>query len=731
MEPSDVPETPSTPPPAASHHAPPEDAMSLTSTTSSPSDHECPISTRIKEVVRTRKLWLHKPPYHPDSPESEVKLQELAGELADAAGGDAAVTLTVLREVQARALQRIAERRAEAARLASTISVTGTLHLVGSSPAGASPPAAATTVPIAAAFSVETRGKDVRTEIEATALASLGPADQGNTELTVQIIAAGRLLRDDPTLGEQGWAPDVHRQGQPLRLTLLAKHTRLAPSLSASPGAAASPVARIRNAAVRLAQEGFADFDLSDAKTGRAVEVPPAARASLIAAIALHTKGRGLLATAADGGGAVASEVAAAALPFLTEADAAFEECRTGGGGALVDQIDNYGHLQLDIAWAYAVLGDVENLPDARQRLASAERSLVSKFERNFLALAEVAADQGKTLPPEVVQIARFWLLRGVAAHIAGDPTAAEVDFKRAALFFRGLQVDRDAVQSLIEMGATQRQAVAALRKAGGSLETAAHRLLDEEAEARERIRKREAQLRYGTTRNGSLVDPDAVATLCQMGFPKKAVLRAIKHTDNDTERALIELTTPPPTKVHRVEATSTLSGVDEVALGKMLSMGFAEGPAASALQATQNDVDAAVALASLGPTLPEMGIASNGKSNSHSTACAEGAESAHPLGNADFLDGVDGVDGLGDSDEEYEGDLGPSDMDAVDSAEALAEAERLRAEEEAYHEARDIIEEQLGQALRRVDLGDELGGALLDEELLLLTKYAGESLKI
>ena len=80
---------------------------------------------------------------------------------------------------------------------------------------------------------------------------------------------------------------------------------------------------------------------------------------------------------------------------------------QASGAGELLNKLDNYGHLQLDLCWVYALVGDPDYLPDAERRLAIAERVLVSKLDPGFLSMAEMHATTGGTLPPTVVQMAR------------------------------------------------------------------------------------------------------------------------------------------------------------------------------------------------------------------------------------------------------------------------------------------------------------------------------------
>ncbi|KAH8064022.1 hypothetical protein JL721_8421 [Aureococcus anophagefferens] len=152
----------------------------------------------------------------------------------------------------------------------------------------------------------------------------------------------------------------------------------------ALPGGAAvdepSEVDRLLDACDRLARDRA--FDISDGRSGRRVRVPPARRAAQAAA--LHARGK----RCGD---------AAAAIDFFLAADEAFDRVRAAAP-ALVDEVDNFGFLQLDLCRAYALLGDGARLDDAERRLAAAERSwpVLRHVARRG---ADVGARRGRRVP--------------------------------------------------------------------------------------------------------------------------------------------------------------------------------------------------------------------------------------------------------------------------------------------------------------------------------------------
>lgn len=456
------------------------------------------------------------------------------------------------------------------------------------------------------------------------------------------------------------------------------------------------PVRRIREAAEQLTATGFGDFELSDASTGRLVPVPPAARQALVTAIAMHARGRELLSGAcrAGAGAGAGAAVAAAveALEFLAEADACFERCRAAGTEALLAQLENFGQLQLDICWAYALLGDTDRLPDAEARLQVAERMIRRQVDSNFLTLAEVKAEQGHTLPPEVLPSVRLWLLRGIARRCRGDTVGARGDLERAALFLQALKVDQGAVSALLALGASRVQAVAALRRCGGDADRAAAELLAAAPRREAARRERKAQRKYGLVKDGSYVDPVLVQQLMGMGIEEEGAAEAVREANNDLAKALDVL------QAKRAEAERGSAGsaepVDELALASLLSLGFEEAAAEAALRAAGPGAGMEAALLQL-------------------TAAAEAASgSAAPAAPA--------------------AEAGAAATAGEPAASQAAEQERpakaartaQREQDEALEEARRVVERELGGCLRRKDMEDDVAGAWLEEEEALLQQH-------
>jgi len=573
----------------------------------------------------------------------------------------------------------------------------------------------------------------------------------------LKLISSGKALQEnDMSLQQQGWLSDQDRGGKPLKVIFIASGVAVAtassdtcarvdstPSTSVANGdvsfAGASapthpeqpvadqpacPVAQVREAAEHLTAEGFGDFELSDAATGRLVPVPPAARQPLIAAIALHVRGREALQSHDRGD----KDAVAGALEFLVEADQCFERCRDRGAAQLLEMLGNYGQLQLDICWAYARLDNADYLPDAEARLQVAERMVERQVDRNFLTLSGVKAEQGATLTPEVIPSVRLWLLRGIAKRYRGDVVGAKDDLERAALFLRGLRVDEGPVCNLINFGVTRIQAVAALRRCEGSADRAADDLISAAPQREAAKREREEQRKLGQTEDGSFVNPDIVKQLVGMGLKKEVAVAALKKANNDLDAALtLVQTTSEDSLLGRAVKRKHEDDIpiDDLALAQLISLGFDSAAAEAALRKVGGSSveEALLALTHQEDGSKESAVA--GVSSSSTTpvlAAGESAPKEQPTIEKDTAEKEEAApkeqptiekDTAGKEEEEEEARKKKEAADAVTAAKKVAK-----------DAARELIERELGNCLRRRDMDEEIAGAALEEGEALVQQH-------
>lgn len=698
---------------------------------------EMALLDHVGEDLRKNKVKLWEPPYVPDIDGSLAKLAStISGRASFAATAED--VLEKLQELQQHALTKLRGK--------TQIILVG--RVVGAASCSNMPHGNGE---MRVECSAEDRGATILTSV----CERLGTS-------RLKIIAGGLPLQEESTLQEQEWKTNKDRGMKTIRVVFLAsgKPTRqdaqvaepvemLTASVSSSEVTIdvegqvtkkRTTVAQVRDAAEVLTREGFGDFELYDGKTGKIQDVEDSARQALVTAIALHSRGRELLTGVCDRccgrierflDEVVAvqnNSALAEALEFLAEADRCFERCKKQGAASLVNQLENYGQLQLDICWAYALLGDSSCLTDAISRLTVAEHMLLRQVDRNFLTLAGVQADQGRVLPPEVIPSVRLWLLRGIAFKVNGDPRAQD-DLERAGLFMQGLRVSEDAVSSLCNVGATRAQAIAALRRNGGDPNRAAEALMTAIDQKKRQRKDRDSQRQFGKTDGGVYIDPVHVEKLVSMGIQERDAVEGLKQYNNDFDAALDDLASK---ELGLRGGTS----VDELALAQLLSMGFERANIEVALRTTGNNVEEALIVLTSEQFQTDASIEENRLADS-STNLSE----SHAGAETRVLKTENRAEDAGDTTCAIHGCMraswngkqgeaccrtctrsGGSKHGADCNRKwRLAHPEFPLAEKD---EARAIVEEALGQCLRKTDLDDMFAGAELHVEEFFLRKY-------
>jgi len=698
----------------------------------------------IRQQVRSDKVQLWNPPY---TPPEDGALARLAATYISRLAAEGGLHPIAEDEVLA-ALEEL--RKHAVAKLCAKTQVTLLGRVIGA-PGGQKE--------LRAEFDCSTRGAEVREWVR-------GRLQCGQ----LRVITGGKSLQDDNSLSEQGWQCDMARNGKPLKVMMLATgelppagaEASTSATASAGPvataetasvvtvpaGAEQGTVARIREAAEQLTAEGFGDFELTDASTGRLVPMADGARQALVVAIALHARGRAyLLEEGAD--------AASNALEFLVEADHSFERCRAQGAELFLNQLANYGELQLDICWAYALLGDIDHLPDAEARLAKAESMISRQADKNFLTLAEVRADQGQTITPEAIPSVRLWLLRGIARRFRGDLGAA-TDLQRARVFLAALRVDDESVATLLSQGASRVQAVAALRRAQGNIDSAAASVRASTSQREKAAQYREKQRKFGNTKDGQYVDPDRVLQLTAMGIREELAVAAFKRTNNDINEALNVLQTVSEDellgegKPHKEDAAVV---VDDIVVTQLMSItGLEKGPVEKALRKVGgSDVEAALVLLTTPLEAADPVIAKTEAADAVEATLADTSD-----GRPEDSDGrkwhvqlkggawklfEPAVDFKGVAGEEVAYDVGHHRYRAVFTSASEGYQENLSskarrllqkrdpdaesaARERAMQEAREVVKRELGQCLGRRDMEDDVAGASLEQEEMLLRQH-------
>jgi hypothetical protein len=325
---------------------------------------------------------------------------------------------------------------------------------------------------------------------------------------------------------------------------------------------------------------------------GRRMQLLPADQKALKVGMALHDRAKAI---AKQGDLRTALEL------FLRADTEGFSKCSK----ELVNCIDNYGLLCLDIAWTWYQLKDLHHLRDAGWRLKKAEECLERTYGKDMARLHQL---KGGAAGAEMVLYVRIYLLRAVAAFHQGDKQASTQHLREAEQKLNALHISDEELADLLAMGFSAREARVALRACERDPGRAVAYVLkrrEEQQKAREeerqRRRQRQEQRRYGKTRGGGWVDLPILDRLTEMGFKRRLAAEALKQTDNDELQAMNLLVESPHLLAAAIaSAKPSASGppVDHPAkVAQLQSMGFARGLAVGTLRATAGDVAQALNL--------------------------------------------------------------------------------------------------------------------------------------
>ncbi|KAL2327412.1 hypothetical protein Fmac_020840 [Flemingia macrophylla] len=462
-------------------------------------------------------------------------------------------------------------------------------------------------------------------------------AARSNTSAdSINLICAGRILKDDAvSLSHLGIRNNskilATRASSPNQEhSLLAQEER------------ANRLARIRAAATALADRHsdgalpVEDFNIEvEDQSGQTVRLGSETdQRAVMTGLMLHAKGKRLI---RQGNYKDALEV-------LTMGEEAFSLCDP----KVIELIDNVPILQIDMVWCYFMIRDIRWLSDAGKRLEIARAGIERAHGKDSFRLRLL---QGGRYPELALHL-RLELLEGVVAYHTGQLEKSRKVLGYARAKFVQLQVPDEALSLVMSMGFVERDAKRALRMNNQDVGSAIDFLAEEKAKKlqkkEEDIRRRDEikeQKRYGMTPLKKAVDLERLKELVSIGFEKDLAAEALRKNENDTQKALDDLTNPETNSALQVNIESRKrkrqKQAKDSAIENVVQMGFERSRVVAAFEAG-GTIEQVLQRLTAQPETDPTSAAGNMQPQENSTAAADGgASSSAPLPDvySDILD--------------------------------------------------------------------------------------------
>ncbi|KAJ8418807.1 hypothetical protein AAFF_G00003060 [Aldrovandia affinis] len=407
----------------------------------------------------------------------------------------------------------------------------------------------------------------------------------------IKLILNGRTLNPDKRLDEQNMKHNakvmVLKVSEPERKKLMKEEEEKKRSQNES-------VKRTKKGFQILSERDGTDdpettpfLEIADQK-GNPLKIPPSEKKALILAMGFHEKGRALM----------KRKEYDAALCHLLQADDQFGKC----GSMLLNTVDNYAVLQLDIVWCYRALEALSCLDDGKQRLQKAEGCFLKCYGEQQERLLQIKGNTGR----EEVLFLRLYLLQSLLSYLDGNEKQAAQKLVKVEDLYGRLCLDPNKMTQLMSLGYTEQEARLGLRACQGNTNeaalhisqrrmVAAHRLSapHELSRRTDRMEKKEMKQQEREKRRLHL---EAINTLVELGYSKKDAAQALNQTDGHVDRAFgILLDTCQPTGAINNNTGNSDSGQDrEAKIVQLTYLGFEREIVEAALRRTSGNVQLA-----------------------------------------------------------------------------------------------------------------------------------------
>ena len=203
-------------------------------------------------------------------------------------------------------------------------------------------------------------------------------------------------------------------------------------------------------------------------QNGRSLDIPEEENNSLVLALSLHKQGQVLLKKLNY----------KSSLLYLLEADDEFKKCRA----SILQLVDNYAILNLDISWCYMCMKSLDVLHDVTERLQRSEQFFNKSYGNNLQRLYALKGSTGE----EVALFVRLYTLQGVAAYHKEQFQESLSLLRKARGYISTLEIDDSMLGQMMALGFDSVESKRALRSSNGDL----RRSIDFAYSKREEIEK-------------------------------------------------------------------------------------------------------------------------------------------------------------------------------------------------------------------------------------------------
>uniref|UniRef100_A0A6N2NF44 UBA domain-containing protein n=1 Tax=Salix viminalis TaxID=40686 RepID=A0A6N2NF44_SALVM len=277
------------------------------------------------------------------------------------------------------------------------------------------------------------------------------------------------------------------------------------------------------------------DFDIQlEDQSGNKVHFSETDRLAIMTGLMLHTSGKRF----------IRKQMFTEALEALTMGEEAFSLCNPKS----IELVDNIPILKIDMVWCYFMLRDIAWITVAGLHLKNAREGLERAHGKDSSRFRLLQA--GRT--SELALYLRLELLEGVVAYHSGQFDKSRKFLASAQEKFFQLQVPDEALSLVTGMGFGEGDAKRTLRMSNQDIQSAVNFLVVErekrEQKREDDIRRRNEimqQKRYGVTPLKKAVDLQRLTEVVSIGFEKELAAEALRKNENDTQKALDDLTNP------------------------------------------------------------------------------------------------------------------------------------------------------------------------------------------